>query len=392
MDERYKKVFKPGTYPEITYVSREEKTMGYTYEERLQQCLSIDGYLTYIVGASKCGKTVLCEKVIGPERIIAMSGDDFSKSNNFWQSVGKKIGLSQSSSYSEESEDYIDNSKKSSTLTKNYFANKDNIVKYFRDYNKVLVLDDFHYAPADIQYEIACQLKEVIRLGFQAVIISLPHRADDAIRLNPDLSGRLSVIEIDSWSDSDLCQIAKKGFHELEKTVDDKYINRIAMESIHSPQLMQSICLNIGLLPNFTKDEPINDETIEKACNLSCVNLPYADVVRFYKSGPSSRGQKRLHYILNDGSKRDIYNLILKTLADNPPLIELDFTELMERVNQNVKDLKITNAKVQSALKNWMKILETQTSALYHVIEWKDDSIHILDNLFLFYLRWKKDA
>ena len=59
MDKRYSKVFKPGTFPDITYVSRKSGTMQYSYEERLQQSLSIDGFLTYIVGPSKIGKTVL---------------------------------------------------------------------------------------------------------------------------------------------------------------------------------------------------------------------------------------------------------------------------------------------------------------------------------------------
>lgn len=392
MDGRYKTVFKPGTYPEKTYVSRKEKILGYTYEDRLLQSLSIEGYLTYIVGASKCGKTVLCEKVIGAERMVSMSGNDFTKISDFWQGVGKKIGFEMSSSFSDKTEDYNDKSKEASIITKNYINNKDKIIKYFIENNKILVLDDFHYAPADIQYEIACQLKEAIRLGFQSVIISLPHRCDDAIRLNPDLAGRLSVIEIDAWGNDDLCEIARKGFKELNKKVKPEIMERIAVESICSPQLMQAICLNIGLLPDTTEKTIINEKIVESACYLASVNLPYVDVVRFFKAGPPSRGQKRLGYILKDNTERDIYDLLLKAIADNPPLIEIGITDLTNRVRNIMADAnKINNTKVKSALKNWMKILETQGSSLYNVIEWKDESVHILDNHFLFYMRWKKD-
>ena len=94
MDKRYSKVFKPGTFPDITYVSRKSGTMQYSYEERLQQSLSIDGFLTYIVGPSKIGKTVLCERVIGVDRIVAMSGNDFVRESDFWNRVAKKIGIS----------------------------------------------------------------------------------------------------------------------------------------------------------------------------------------------------------------------------------------------------------------------------------------------------------
>ena len=388
MDNRYAKVFKPGTYPDLTYVSRISREIGYTYEQRLQQCLAIDGYLTYIVGPSKSGKTVLCEKLLGQDRMISMSGNDFAKTPDFWTGIGKKIGISLSAEVREEHADTFQNEQKSTTVTKSYIGNKDKVIDYFKTYDKVLVLDDFHYAPSDVQYDIACQLKEVIRQGFKAIVISLPYRSDDAIRLNPDLTGRLSIIEIEPWTESELQEIAKKGFEELGISVEEKYIERMAIESICSPQLMQSICLNIGLLPD--ESTTINDTYIEQGCRYACVNLPYADVVRFFKAGPPTRGQKRGKYLLADGTQKDIYSLILKVLADNPPLLEVGLEELIDRIHENVLGEKIAKSKIKQAFANWMKILETQGS-LYQVFEWKDDTIHILDNLFLFYLRWRKD-
>lgn len=156
-------------------------------------------------------------------------------------------------------------------------------------------------------------------------------------------------------------------------------------KSIYSPQLMQSICLNIGLLPE--SGVVITDEMIEESCRFTCMNLPYADVVRVLKAGPSTRGQQRLQYILEDGSSRDIYGLILKILADNPPLIELDIDELMERVKHNVTGSVIKPQKIKDSLKNWKKMLEP-LGGLYQVVDWKDDTVYVLDNMFLFYIRW----
>ena len=34
VDERYAEVFKPGTYPDLTYVTRQSGETKYTYEER----------------------------------------------------------------------------------------------------------------------------------------------------------------------------------------------------------------------------------------------------------------------------------------------------------------------------------------------------------------------
>ncbi len=388
MDKRFSEVFKPGTYPEMTYVSRESKGTKYTYEERLQQSLAIDGYLTYIVGPSKIGKIVLCEKVIGAANMVCMSGNDFSKEKDFWSGIGKKVGISMEAAVSEESAAFSETDQKSITVTKNYFVTKDKVIDYFKKNDKVLVLDDFHYAPPEIQYDIACQLKEVIRMGFKAVVVSLPYRSDDAIRLNPDLTGRILVIEIEPWKTEELEEIAKKGFGKLQIQVGQSLIARMAKESIHSPQLMQSICLNIGLLPDSS--DTITDEVIEESCRFTCMNLPYGDVVRVLKAGPSTRGQQRLQYTLSDGSKRDIYGLILKVLSDNPPLVELSIEELMERIKNSAPENMITTKKVRDSLKNWQKLLETLGS-LYQVLEWKDDTIHVLDNMFLFYIRWKME-
>lgn len=385
MKKSFSDIFKPGTYPQKTYVSRHSNGTRYTYEERLEQSLSIEGYLTYIVGPSKIGKTVLCENVIGRENMVSMSGNDFSKEHDFWSGIGKKIGISITAKVSQETSSISDSEQRSTIITKNYFTTKDRVIQYFNEYKKILVLDDFHYAPSETQYDIACQLKEVIRSGFKVVVISLPYRSDDAIRLNPDLTGRILIIEIDPWKKEELVQIANKGFSELNMTVKKNIIAKMAEESIHSPQLMQSICLNIGLLPE--KIEDITEATIEESCRFTCMNLPYKDVVRILKAGPSTRGQQRLKYILKNGSQQDIYGLILKILADNPPLVELRIDELMERIRNNTNDNMIKQKKVKDSLKNWQKMLEQQGS-LYQVLEWKDDVIYILDNMFLFYIRW----
>ncbi len=109
---------------------------NYTYEERLQQSLAIDGYLTYIVGPSKIGKTVLCEKVIGAANMVCMSGNDFSKEKDFWSGIGKKVGISMEAAVSEKSAAFSDKEQKSMTVTKNYFVTKDRVIDYFKENEK----------------------------------------------------------------------------------------------------------------------------------------------------------------------------------------------------------------------------------------------------------------
>ena len=134
MGKSFSDVFKPGTYPQRTYVSRNSKGTKYTYEERLKQSLSMEGYLTYIVGPSKIGKTVLCENVIGKENMVCMSGNDFSKEYDFWSGIGKKIGISMTAKISEETAAVSDSAQRSTIVTKDYFAAKDRVIQYFLSY------------------------------------------------------------------------------------------------------------------------------------------------------------------------------------------------------------------------------------------------------------------
>ena len=384
---KYTDVFKPNTYPDITYVTRVSAHANYTYEERLEQALEMEGVLISIIGPSKSGKTVLCDKVIGIQNIINMSGNDFVNEADFWETVGRKAGIPMSGKVS------IGNTAQSTeeaitTVTSEaYLGSKDRVVKFFKENNKVLLLDDFHYAPSIMQYNIACQLKEVIRLGFRAIVISLPHHSDDAIRLNPDLVGRLSLIEIEPWKEGELQQIAVKGFKELGVSIDDKIVERIAMESIHSPQLMQSICLNCERAMRGVVS--ITNDVVEESCRFTCVNFPYESVVKLLKAGPFTRGQKRLKYELSDGLRLDLYSIVLKILADNPPCTELEFENIFQRIDNKVveKQHKVTTKKIKDTLKNLQKLISDQ-KALYQVFEWKDDCIYILDPLFLFYIRW----
>ena len=94
-------VFKPGSFPQYTYVSRKTPDLNIDYELRLKQALKISGCLTSIVGPSKMGKTVLCEKVIDLQNLIEVSGGDFNNVNEFWGIIGGKAGLALQGEYGE---------------------------------------------------------------------------------------------------------------------------------------------------------------------------------------------------------------------------------------------------------------------------------------------------
>lgn len=391
-------VFRPGTFPEHTYVSRIASESTFTYEFRLEQALNTIGYLTSIVGPSKTGKTVLCEKVIGMSKMVSMSGSDFRSDEPFWTTVARKIGLAvedqQTNTRMMQGETLSVTETKGSSIVQRYLLNKDMVIQHFLRTEQVLVLDDFHYAPEGAQFEIVYQLKDAIRYGFRAVIISLPHRADDAVRRNADLSGRLSLINIEPWKVDALKQIAVTGFGALEVHIDDVLVTDLAVQSLTSPQLMQSICLNLSMIVDIDHNHEIRQITdprlLEQAYRATTPNLPYQDVVRRLKAGPPTRGQKRMTYQLPDGEAVDVYSLLLKAITVDPPIVSISIDELKVRIDKLLGGDRPSNPdrrKIRTAVEQIQAIIQA-SEPIYHVFEWKDDLVYILEPLFLFYLRW----
>ena len=80
---------------------------------------------------------------------------------------------------------------------------------------------------------------------------------------------------------------------------------------------------------------------------------------------------------------------MVESLAKNPPLMELDFNLVYERVVkliQNEGD-RPDRQSVRTHL-NHLQVILKGKEEIYRAIEWKDGMIYVLDPLFLFYLRW----
>lgn len=389
MQLKAENVFKPGAFPEYTYVSRNYENTGISYELRLKQALRTAGCLTSIIGPSKMGKTILCEQVIGLDNIVEISGADFNENVDFWATIAAKVGLPYMGEITTERSATEGSNKESDSKSEKYVLSKDKVIQYYIENEKVLVIDDLHYASPEMQMKMAQQLKDAIRRELKVVVVSLPHRADDAIRQNADLSGRLSLINIETWKEEDLKKIALKGFDKLNIKIENSIAEKLAVECLTSPQLMQYICLSICTLLEDEEKQEINDDILQRAYKFTTVNFNYADVVSVMSKGPNPRGQQRKHYQTIDGKELDLYGLIVESLAKNPPLMEIDFDTFYNRIIQLIKttDTKLDKQTVKNHLNSLQGILEGKEE-IYRAIEWKDGTIYVLDPLFLFYLRW----
>ncbi|MBE7726295.1 MAG: ATP-binding protein [Enterocloster citroniae] len=382
-------VFKPGAYPEYTYVSRNYENTGISYELRLKQALRTAGCLTSLIGPSKMGKTILCEKVIGFDNIVELSGADFNVNSDFWAIVAAKVELPYNGEITTERELTEGNSKESDGKKEKYILSKDKVIQYYKDNEKVLVIDDFHYASKEMQMIMAQQLKDAIRKELKVVVVSLPHRADDAIRQNADLSGRLSLINIETWKEKDLKEIALLGFKQLNINITDEVAGQLAIECLTSPQLMQYICLSICILLEDKKEDTVKADMLESAYRFTTVNFNYSDVVNVMSKGPNPRGKKRNLFKTLTGKELDLYGLIVESIAKNPPFMVMDFETLYDRIINLIPAdaAKPGRQSVKNHMNNLQIILKDKEE-IYKAVDWKDETVYILDPLFLFYLRW----
>ncbi len=384
-------VFKPGAFPNLTYVSRYSDSMGMTYEDRLRIALKKTGFLTYIAGSSKMGKTVLCRKVIPENSLVCISGADFNTNEDVWSVIARWTPMPIEGSLI--SEVHTDGQLK--TTTSNTFkSTKEGVIAYFKQNNKTLLIDDFQYTAPDRRQILVQQLKDAIGKEFQVIVVSLPHRADEAIRLNPDLSGRISMINLKAWEDSDLKEIAKKGFEQLGVVCSDELMDLLAQESLSSPQLLQSICLNIGILlqdKGPLEGAHLTKELCYKAFRWTTSNFEYIDVARALKTGPVARGTKRNKYKSKSGKLEDLYELILDSLATDPPVTSIKISALKERINDLLDKNEVSTPSlvtIKNSLNHLLTIMNQKETELFKVFDIKDNNLYILDPQFLFYLRW----
>ena len=214
-------VFQPNAVPNHTYIDRSFDEYGDTYTEQLQKALMNPGTLIAITGASKSGKTVLCHKAVR-NQIIDLSGSQLQSREDFWNQIGEQLEIPEEvqikTSHTENAIEKTgiagelkipfakfnmstgnDNSNtKGNEVAQKVLRSQSSMMKHIIAHDMVLVIDDFHYASEEIQLYIARTIKTYLISGLKVIILSLPHRADDAIRLNPDLIGRTSFIEIAS--------------------------------------------------------------------------------------------------------------------------------------------------------------------------------------------------
>ena len=410
---RVAEVFRPNTMPSYTYINRQEKR-GTTYETKLKRALQKVGSLIAISGGSKTGKTVLYRKVVPEERLVELSGAQINSVEDFWQQIAENLRIPDelSMAYSTQENktgkaaiggktsffsmltgsltgEFSKVASQGENVTQKVMRNNTLVLKALIAGEFVLVIDDFHYINPETQLYLSRILKAELFNGLKVILLTLPHRADDAIKRNPDLIGRTVFINLQPWTSDELEQIASTGFELLQIDVPSDQIAHIVQESALSPQLMQENCYNLAM--RILEDgETISMDTLHNAFGDTVEAYQhYRENVQRMWEGPTKGRSRRKQYILRDGKHCDTYGLFLLSISVDPPVLKVTASEIHQRMQAILQDKEDApnGMNLANVVKHTESIIKASVPAL-DTLEWQNSTLYILDPFLLFYLRW----
>ncbi|EBB6142886.1 ATP-binding protein [Salmonella enterica] len=413
--QRVSQVFVPGGMPKLTYV---ERTQG-EIREKLESAKDNLCKLVTLTGQTKSGKTVLTQMIFPftDPNVIWVDGGSITAENDIWEQVldrldvypneevntsdtastvvsgkanvsasiliakgGGELGVSQN-----------DGSTKGKKSARN-ITSKNAAIKALAESQASLIIDDFHYLDRDMQGSFVRAVKPLVFHGVPVVLIAIPHRRYDAIKVEREITGRLENIMMPYWSIDELKQIATIGFPLLNVNVSSAVVDILASEALGSPHLMQefckSLCADYSIKETSEKEIKISkvDDSLFKNVAESTGKVVFDKLA----TGPRQRSD-RLMRLLKSGERVDIYKVVLYALSKMKPRMQtIQYEELRSAIRDIVAETPPQAHEVTRVLEKMSEIASNEEAST-PVIDWEreEQKLHITDPFFAFYLKWR---
>lgn len=402
-------VFVPGGFPEITYVPRDELQL----ERRLNDYVAERFKVLSLSGPTKSGKTVLVKRVI-PDAIW-VSGGEIATATEFWKVLVDKldgwieveISRSRSRSESTETSGSVEGGVPFLKARGEVSASAEELDERVRTVRRdrpaaqvasdlllitkpVLVIDDFHYLPEAEQLKIVRGMRALIFDGVPVILLSVPHRVYDAVRAEPEMTGRVVPLTSPFWSPEDLSAIAQLGFVALNLEPRKGITERLVAESFGSPFLMQDFCLELCKANDIREEQataiPLEAPNWEMFFRARAMGTAKGEFDRLAR-GPRER-TKRIPRHLRDGRAVDIYHLVLAAIAHTGPKTEISDVELRNSIRAIMSGDPPASHEVTRVLDQMTEIARKGKGE--PVVDYMADerTLHIADPFFAYYLKW----
>ncbi len=405
-----REVFVAGGTPTTTYnprqASKVEQQLNRFLDERSGKALTI-------YGPSKSGKTSLVENKLPKSGHVWLQGQDVRSIDDFWQQIAAQVGIPNSLTVETSSEQgkedsyggglgvagfaRADLSSKDSVKSgqKDEVKSEIHLAKRVRDklaLSKIpVIIDDFHYMPDMIKRETARAIKSIIRES-PVILIAVPSEAFEVVRKEPEMNMRVWSIQIPPWDESELAEIAERGFSSLNLSDPDGLVaERLARVSYASPYIMQQLCYDtvrweMGIEETVPVDAPV---TVSLPLDFDTFLAQSAERAQWailpkLLAGPA--GSNRVPLFLGpDKIRTDIYGAVLVAIKNLTPPLSHSERQIYQEVNR-ILTYTVQGVQVTNALDGMHKIAERERGESDPVLRRRDGTLFIEDSGFAFYL------
>jgi hypothetical protein len=111
------------------------------------------------------------------------------------------------------------------------------------EFNRYIVLEDFHYLPLDTQKDFSVALKAFHEESKYCFIIVGVWLEENRLSVyNGDLTGRLTPIDADKWEEGELRQAIEAGEAHLNVRFSDEFVDELLKDCFNSIYIVQESC------------------------------------------------------------------------------------------------------------------------------------------------------
>lgn len=408
---RLNEVFVAGGFPRITYIPRDE----YKLEATMRDYLDTKYKLLSVSGLTKSGKTVLVRNIVSKEEGIWIPGGQVDDLDSFWSLVLEKTGgyLSFSETTNENQSTVsghnttasfkpggigggggskFDKSNQygSSQTASRTVSPASSAIRQLSEQMRPLVVDDFHYIDKSVQQSIVRSLKDPIFEGLPVILISVPHRAYDAVSVEKEMTGRVRQLQIPAWKADELEQISQRGFEALNVSCDAALVKKMTKEAFESPHLMQDFCAALCKANDTRETKTTNSELQEPQDWQAFLKAMASDTSKLAFErlgiGPRQRAD-RIRRTLVNGETCDIYGAVLFAIASTGPQTKLSYEDIRTGLRTVLSD-EIPQAHEVTRILDKMSEISKKEIEGEPVVDWDGTHLYISDPFFAYYLRW----
>ncbi len=269
-------------------------------DDKFKDALRTDKQII-VYGSSKQGKTALVKKYIPYEDNILISLSPKTTLKDIYQSILRKSGVVLKTSYTEGTGDTTKVKSKASIqgavamVMKGKVEvglEKDRIAKTDEQYDeiefnlelpddvadlihrvghkKVVILENFHYLPEELQRTFAYDLRTFQDLKIRFIILGVWKEANRLAQYNGELQDRVYEIPVEPWLEEDFREIARKG----EELLNIKFATVILEQCIENAfssvgvfqELLKNTCFESGVVNKQSSSVFLEDvEAFERA-------------------------------------------------------------------------------------------------------------------------------